>query len=315
MLCLYDQTEHATLEDLLKHLRRLKIKQEIYFNEIAPQRDLCTGEVIPFKAPAERYLKTQFSHKNHLKRWIKENPIEGRKWAIDWLIGRKADKRLIYPPSQVELRSLMCPTIKYYDAVGGYSAICHELGYVIRYDGPLPASRPLDCPVVIDNREQKPLKLDGPTIAGTLTCGDYGLPVSYDKGIFIERKSLEDFVSSLSDRETRPGDSNLARITRELERATEMGAYIVMLVEKDINDALGFNKIGCVPLKHCRVTPEHIFKNLRDLLVKFPLNFQVLFVAGRVEAKNAVPRLLAMGEDVKRIDLQAAYEKKELTFE
>ena len=88
MICLYDQTEHKTLQDLLKHLRKLKIKQEVYFNEIAPQRDLQTGEVIPFKAPAERYLKTEFANKNNLKKYLKEN-VNGKDWAIRWLSDRR----------------------------------------------------------------------------------------------------------------------------------------------------------------------------------------------------------------------------------
>lgn len=315
--CLVDQSDHETREALHKHLRKLKIKQEAYYQDYAPQRDLCTGEVIPFKAPASRYLTIEFAHKNHLKRWLKEQPVAGRAWAVEWLAKRRAEKGLIYPPLQSELRTLMCPTIPYYDHVGGYTAICRELGYTIRFEGDVPAAGRLTCPIVIDNREQLPLfnpdkrRLADPLVQwGTLRCGDYGLPAGHDVGVYIERKSLSDFIGTLSDRETRGGDSNLARFTRELERAAEAGSYLVMLIESDINQTLGFNHL---PHIHSKVTPEHVFHNLRDLFHRFP-DFQALFVAGRTEAAKAVPALLSMGTAVRTFDHQFAYETGRLSF-
>lgn len=311
MLCLADNTEHDSLEALHKHLRKLRIKQEVYYRDHAPRRDLGSGEIIPFKAPAARYLETEFVDKNHLKSYLKEQPEAGRQWAINWLAKRKAEKALVYPPFQAELRSLFCPTIFYYDHVGGYSSICRELGFKIRFEGTVPPAKPLDCPVVVDTREQKELKLKVPTIEAKVNCGDYALPASHDQGVYIERKSLQDFVGTLSDRETRVGDSNLARFTRELERAQEIGAYLILLVEADINQALSFNYLP--HMKHCKVQPDHIFKNLRDLFHRFS-DFQALFVSGRIEAAKAVPALLSMGAAVKTFDLQAAYESAALSF-
>ncbi len=314
MRCLADNTEHASLEALHKHLQfKLKMKQEVYYRDHAPRRDLGTGEVIPFKAPAARYLEAEFADKNSLKRYLKEQPEAGRKWAIDWLAKRKAEKKLVYPPLQVELRSLFCPTTPYYNHVGGYTSICRELGFQIRFEGAVPAAVPLDCPVVVDTREQKgkELRLQVPTVRAKINCGDYGLPVEKDKGIYIERKSLSDFVGTLSDRETRYGDSNLARFTRELERAQEVGAYLILLVESDINQALDFRFEP--HMKHTKIRPEHVFHNLRDLFHRFP-DFQALFVGGRVEAAKAVPALLSMGAAVKTFDLQAVYESGALAF-
>lgn len=309
-LCVVDASWHASRDDLHKHLRKLKIKQEVYYQQHAPRRDLCTGEVIPFKAPAERYLSLDFAHKNNLHRFVKEQPAAAREWAKVWLSRRKADKGLLYPPLQIELRTLMAPTIPEFDLLGGYGTICRELGFTIRFDKAVPAGRPLECPVIVDTREQNPLKLAIPTIAGKVNCGDYALPGAHDKGIYIERKSLSDFISTLYDRETREGDSNLARFTRELERAKELSGYLILLVESDINQALGFDHL---PHIHAKVRPEHIFKNLRDLLQRFG-DFQALFVAGRREAAKAVPDLLSMGETVRGFDIELAYELGKLRF-
>lgn len=318
MLCLYDQTEHADLPALLAHLKKCGVPQKTYFTDFAPRFDLLTGEKIPYKSPAERYLKIDFAHKNNLKKFLKEKPEEGKEWAIGWLKSRKVEKGLAYAPTQVELRSLMCPTTLYYDSIGGYNAICQSLGYKIRFDGTILSPPKVECPIIVDTREQTPLVLNVPIVKGKINCGDYGLSPDHDKGIYIERKSLGDLVGTLSGSAGKD-HNNLARFTRELERATETGSYLIMLVECNINDAMGFNhlpKDKCPPfVRYCKVSPDHIFKNLRDLLVKFPLNFQALFVNNRTEAARAVVHLLSSGESVKKVDLQASYEKKVLKFD
>lgn len=320
LTCAVDQTAHATLEDLHKHLKRLKVKQEVYYTDHAPIRDLHTGEAIPFKAPAADYLKRQFLSRTTLKGWLKANPEAGRDWALDWLAARVADKGLTAAPCQVELRSIPspCPDIRYYEDAfdGGWATASQWAGLVPRFPlgGALAAAATLPCPVVIDTREQDPLDLPCESVRGTLKTADYGLPAAHDKGIYIERKSLSDFIGSISSRETRPGDSNLARFTRELERAEEIGAYVVMLVEAKLSDCLAFNQIPYLKrqFSHVKVTPDHLFHNLRDLLQRFPTTFQTLFVDGRPAAAATVVRLLAAGDSVKTVDLQLLLDTKEL---
>lgn len=309
MICAIDNTQHETREDLHKHLRKLKVKQEDYYVKYFPRVDLFTKELIPFKNP-DQYLAAEFLSKDNLKEWIKAHPFEGRAWAIEWLEKRKKEKELIYPPTQAELRSLLCPSIHYYDKVGGYSTICKELGYKIRFTEYWQDVKLMPGMILVeDTREQLPLNLkDVPTIQRKLNCGDYGLAAPFDCGIYIERKSLSDFVGTLSDRiiERKSGDdSNLARFTRELTRARECGHYIVMLVEDSIENALNFRAI----LKNVKTSPDHIFKNLRDLLHDFE-NFQVLFVNNRDAAARAVVQILSAGESIKKMDLQYEFESK-----
>lgn len=332
-VCVVDQTEHESLEVLHKHVRYvLKLTQERYYTQHAPRYDRGTGKPIPFKAPAERYLQSEFTDKNSLRRFCKDQPAAGREWAIDWLRKRKAEKSLVYPPSQAELRTLMCPSRHYYETVGGYNSICERLGYTIRHGSTLPTDQ-LDIrqTIVVDTREQMPLELKHPNVKGTIRCGDYGLAGSEDRGVYIERKSLNDFIGTLSDRIIkRPtgDDSNLERFTRELERAEESGAYIVLLCEAVIDDVMRFPYL---PQFKCRgplvfnpetkrrereyrgVQPDHLFKNLRDLMRRFSC-FQPLFVNGREQAATAVPRLLAIGRAIETVDLEWEYESGRLLF-
>ena len=311
LICLIDDSKHLSLLDLHKYLRRLGVNQQDYYLKYHARKDRFSGELLPFvKGNVEKYLSSEFLNKDTLRKWIAANPTKGREWAIRWLANRRSDKSLTFPPTQVELHSLLCPTKHYYDRVGGYNEICKSLGYQINLDGVmLPSLLPAGSHIIIDTRESRPLDIVGKTVRAKVNAGDYALDTAHDQGIYVERKSLSDFVGTLSDRRTRGDDSNRDRFSRELTRAKEVGAYIVMLVEEPIETALHFDTASS--LSHVKVSPEHIFKNLRDFLHEFD-NFQALFVNGRSEAARAVVRILGAGEVVKKVDLQHVYERGEL---
>jgi ERCC4-type nuclease len=142
------------------------------------------------------------------------------------------------------------------------------------------------------------------TISEKVNCGDYALQAPQDKKIYIERKSLNDFIGTLSVK-------NFERFEKEIQRAVETDSYLIMLVESKIEQALSFHNLFFAK-KYVKVTPEHIFHNLRELLSKYPLNFQALFVDGRIEASQKIIKIFELGEQVKNADLQFYYEKGEL---
>ena len=319
----FDQTSHDTLESLYAHLKRFRVSRERYFHEYYPRHDKATGELIPFK-DYEQYQSQNFVSKVTLKKWIKDNPEEGWKWAKEWLAQRKAEKNLIYAPSQVELRTLSCPSMPYYDKIGaaegGYYGVTTDLGYAPRFNGaplvftPLPVGATILC----DTREQAPLKLNWPTRAAALNVGDYALDTPHDRGVRIERKSLSDFCGTLSGRKVvreskRNGtveDSAFQRFDRELERAQKLDYYVVMMVESNINDAQRFDFLP--QTQWLKASPSYIFRQLRELLIKYPLHFQCVFVDGRAEMASKVLRVFELGTSVRYIDLQYAYEEGRL---
>lgn len=310
MICLADNTVHEDEVDLHTHLRKIKLKQEDYYRKYCTKRDLLTGEEIPWTT-REKYLKTDFVNKNNLKKFLKEKPDEGKAWALEWLRRRIAEKGLLYAPTHVELRSLFCPSISYYESIGGYHSICSALGLKPRFEGrlefcPLPAG----VTFIQDSREQSPLRLKENVIIEKLNVGDYALKAPYDPGIYVERKSLSDFVGTLSSKQGEDGSNakyGFARFRAELERAKAEGAYLVMLVEIGLTDALSFDYLPQMKWA-TRSTPEHVFRNLRLLMNEF-IDFQVLFVAGRKEAAVALVKIFEAGESVKKVDLQLAYDE------
>lgn len=299
--CKIDNTIHPSLEALHKYIRKFKIKKSEYYTEYYPRKDLLTGELIEFK-DYNQYFSQDFINKNNLKKWLKLNTIEGKKWATDWLLKRKEQKQLIYAPSYSELKSLSAPSMEYFESVGGYYNITKELGFLDRYTNEKPTFKKLQDTIITDSREQNPIKIkDYNNIVGTLTIGDYGLKEN-DLGIYIERKSLSDCISTLS--------GGRERFDRELGRATEIGAYIVMIVESNLSESLSFNYLP--QMKWTKAQPSFIFKNLRDLLNKHPLNFQVLFVEGRKEFATKMIKVFELGNQVRNIDLQFKYQIGEL---
>lgn len=303
VICQIDGSVHESIESLHALLKRFRIKQADYWCEYAPRLNVATGKPIVYKT-YDQYMSQDLDDKNQLKDWIKRDPSAARSWAVDWLRKRRADRGLTYAPSQAELRTLLCPSMSYYDSVGGYYAITRELGYQDRYDDkPLTFARlPADASIIIDTREQAQLKLAAPTVTRKVDAGDYALATPHDCGIYIERKSLSDFCGTMS--------KGNARFRRELERATKRGHYVVMLVEATIAAAQGFPYLP--QTRHVKATPAYVFKQMRDLLVDFPFSFQVVFVDGRVEAAHKVIRLFEMGEQVKTADLQWSYEQGRL---
>lgn len=302
VICQIDQTIHESVKDLHAHLKRFRVKQSDYWTTYAPRHNLLTGQLLPYK-DYDQYMSQEFASKHELKAWIKAQPQKAREWAISWLGRRRTEKLLTYAPSQAELRTLMCPSMPYYDSVGGYYAITRDLGYQDRYtDQPLTFT-PLSAPHIIqDSREQQPLKLAMPVVVSKVDSGDYALPAPFDQGIYIERKSLADFAGTMS--------KGNARFRRELARATKAGHYIVMLVESSISDAQGLNHLPHT--RHVKASASFILKQMRDLLTDFPFSFQVVFVDGRIEAAHKVLRIFQLGDQVKSVDLQSRYEKGEL---
>ncbi len=312
--CHIDGNEYETVAEIHALLKGLRIKQASYYTQFYPRACKGSGEPIPYK-DYKQYFSQEFKDKNALKAWFKKDPVAAKVWAIDWLRKRKEEKGLIYAPSQAELRSLQCPIMSYYDSVGGYHNICRELGFKDRYIGQSIrlTSDLSDATVIQDSREQAPLKLPLKTIVEKVEVGDYALAAPHDKGTRVERKSISDFAGTLNCRKVtrkKSEDSSFERFTRELDRAVGGNLYVVMLVETALTQALSFDYLP--QMKWSKVAPSHVFKNLRDLLTKYPLHFQVVFADGRVEAARIAVKLFQMGDQVRQIDLQQALEKGDL---
>jgi ERCC4-type nuclease len=157
--------------------------------------------------------------------------------------------------------------------------------------------------IYVDTREQKPLKFNFPIEVKTLKFGDYSFS---DRdatcNCYVERKSLQDFVGTLS--------GGFDRFCREIERSKDSDANFIVVIESDFNDVAGFQFLREVN-KKVKATPEYIMHNVRDIIQKYP-HVQFLFVKGRKEAVRVIEKIFTCKCLYKEVDLQLAYDTDKL---
>ena len=296
-------------QDFHPHLRKHKIRIAEYYQKFFPRRDLFSGDLIKFKNK-DYYFSTDFNSRPNMKRWLNEQSSEGaREYTKLLLKGRVERKKLKYSPTQVELRTVMFPPIQCLHLIhGDYHKFCSELNLKNRFSNTLPLSK--NCLsekiskehlICVDTREQRPLKFSHPIEVRTLKFGDYTLDDPEVAGnCYIERKSLSDFVGTMS--------GGLNRFHKEIQKAEDAGAYVVVLVERSLNECSAFNRLPYVS-KKIKATPEYIFRNVREVIQKYK-SVQFLFVKGRREASEITKKILFSKGKCRDIDLQLAYDLK-----
>jgi len=129
--------------------------------------------------------------------------------------------------------------------------------------------------IVIDTREQQPWHFAelADVSRGTLNAGDYAL--LGDSGFAVERKSIDDFVGTLS--------SGWRRFRAELDRMEFFPARVV-IVEADWADIVGKK------YNHPEVEPHFILKRVAELTLD---GVSVLFCSNLTMAAGLCWKILA----------------------
>lgn len=307
VICKIDGKEFKDEKSLHLALRSYGLNKEKYYHKYYPKKDLYSGEIINFKSK-EQYFNSDFNDKNNMKKWLKECSLEeAREYCKKILIKRKKDKNLIYAPTQIELRTIMSPSIIYYNQIfDNYYDLCASIDLENKFLHPNIISNQfrnrleLQDTIYVDTREQNWLKFDLPFEIKTLKYGDYACN-NDNCGCYIERKSLTDFISTLS-------TGNIKRFDNEVSRAKSEGAYLVVIVEETLSNALSFPYLPHIS-KKIKASPEFIFYNVRELIQRYN-NLQFLFVDGRSRMKEVIESIFASKCLYRKIDLQLAYDMK-----
>jgi len=307
VICKVDGKEFKDEKSLHLALRGYGLNKEKYYHTFYPKKDLFSGETINFKNK-EQYFNSDFNDKNNMKKWLKDQPIEkAQEYCKSLLVKRKADKNIVYSPTQVELRTIMSPSVIFYNKIfNNYYDLCSEVGLENKFVHPKDITNQFKNKltvrdtIYVDTREQSWLKFDIPFEIKTLPFGDYSC--SNDNcDCYIERKSLSDFISTLS-------IGNLDRFKNEITKAKKNNAYLVVVIEEKLANALSFQYLPHIS-KKIKATPEYIFHNVRELIQDYD-NLQFLFVDGKNEMKRVIESIFSSKCFYKKIDLQLAYDLK-----
>ena len=266
-------------KSLHHHLKAHKIHVFEYYQTHFPRFDLYDKKLILFKNK-KQYFETDFNSAKNMCLWLNLQPEKVKtEYLKILLVKRKNEKNLIYSPTQVELRSCKIPPNKIH-----LKNIFEDAA----------------AKIYIDTREQLPLEFSCPTEVKTLSFGDYSFSLSEKIGrCYVERKSLSDFIGTLS--------GGFERFEREILRAKDAKANLVILIEESLSNALKFNTLEGIYKKGMKITPEYVFHNVRELIQKYD-HIQFLFVKDREEAAKMIKRLFSNPNQVKKIDLQYHYD-------
>jgi hypothetical protein len=284
-------------------MRSHKLTLAAYYQKHWPRHDKFDGMMIRFKNK-DYYFNTDFNSKLNLKKWLdKVTKDEARDYLRNYLAIRKERKKLIYAPTQVELRSLPVPGMKYFNELfGSYYQLCDTLGFKLKhskFNFYLPPRDIRRQKVIVDSREQKPLEFTLKTKVEGLKFGDYILENdNLTCNCCIERKSLADFYGTMT--------SGHDRFKREVFRAQEAGAYLIVVVESPFETVQAYINQPQVSGK-IHISPEYVFHGMRDILQEFP-NVQFLFVRDRKESVRVIEKIFASNCEYKDVDLQYAYD-------
>ena len=284
------------------HLRTHKLSQEEYYHKHFPRIDLYTGEILSYKN-YDDYTNKFFEKKGNLSKYIKENPkMKVRQVLGKMLKSRSEQKKLVWEMSDVELRSLEWPSKKQLENIYGEEGSLFE-NLNARYKNHSDFQLKNDCgKIFIDTREQKPFNFKDCEVEVTaLNFGDYAAEIDgRESSLHVERKSLMDFIQSFSSR-------SIDRLEKEFQRAEVCGKSILVLVEKDLNSVVTFDRMPRT-MKFVRATPQHILHNVREVIQSYR-NVQFLFVKDKISAKQICKTVL-LNEHLFEYDLQYLYNSK-----
>lgn len=279
--------------------REHKIKEKDYFEKYFPRTDLFNGGKIEFKSQ-DSYFLTDFNDKRNLKAYLQSlTKDKGLEYLKLYLERRKQAGKTNYALSEFEIKSLIFPSLVYFEKVyelSNYQNICNESGLQIKsnYNTPMFNRNLGDTTIFCDTREQNPLLIPNLQVT-TLNFGDYSNPNS---NIYIERKSLNDFLGTMS--------KGYDRFKKEIERCKAANAYLIVLIEEKYSTVQSFEYLSYIRAKS---TWNFISHQFRTLCQDYPFNLQFLAVDGRKEAIRVIQKIFKLEDNIVATDLQFLYDK------
>lgn len=304
MICQECKENFGGERQLHAHIKKHDISVGEYYEKHFPRFNKATGEPIAYKSK-EQYFSQDFSNSRQLHKWCREADEEDvKEYIIEKLKERVGKKGYKIAPSYLDLVvSKMPKTLVYERVFGSYEKACETIGLEVKLCGKLPLDfweqnlDHLEKEVIIDTREQTPIEYNG-AISSKLDIGDYCLIGDYYSKTFVDRKSISDFKSTMS--------QGYERFLREIERAREFGAFLWVVVEGSLSQVYAENNFRN---KH-KANLEFVFHRMKTIMIENHDVCQFVFADSREDAKDLILRLLYSGNKVWNVDMQYEVFKK-----
>jgi hypothetical protein len=259
-----------------------------------PRFDLFDNEPIEFK-DIKQYSSTDFSSKYNFLKWIAPGGKEVQDYSINILKQRAEEKVTNLIPANVELKSLFAPNLSDYISMFGgvdnFKSVLGEAGLQMKLGIENPVQKEGDFKIFIDSREQAALPFENSEVK-KLIVGDYCPSEEFFCNVFVERKSLYDLAGTLT--------AGLDRFKREIERAVDLGLYLVVVTESSFIDAFDYSPKNSFSQ---RIGGPYLFNKIR-LLMKDYNNIQFVFAKNRDRSRELTEKIFRMGEAARTTDLE-----------
>jgi hypothetical protein len=263
----------------------------LFFN----RRDLFDGELIEFK-DIKQYFSTNFNSKYNFLKWIAPGGKEVQDYSINILKERAQEKETNLIPSHVELKSLFAPHVNDYitlfNGLEGFKDTLEQNSLKLKLEPVKPEFKAGLMKIFVDTREQTPLNFGEESQVKKLIVGDYCPDENFFCNLFVERKSLYDLAGTLT--------KGIERFAKEVERAAELGIYLVVVTECSFIDAFEYSPKNSFSQK---IGGAFLFNKLRKFMTDYN-NIQFVFSKNRDRSTEIIERIFRMGELAKTTDLE-----------
>lgn len=293
--CQVCSTETGSFSALHRHIKKEHgLIPKDYYPLFFPRFDLFDNEPIEFK-DIKQYSSTDFSSKYNFLKWIAPGGKEVQDYSINILKQRAEEKVTNLIPANVELKSLFAPNLSDYISMFGgvdnFKSVLGEAGLQMKLGIENPVQKEGDFKIFIDSREQAALPFENSEVK-KLIVGDYCPSEEFFCNVFVERKSLYDLAGTLT--------AGLDRFKREIERAVDLGLYLVVVTESSFVDAFDYSPKNSFSQ---RIGGAYLFNKIR-LLMKDYNNIQFVFAPNRYRSVEIIDKIFRMREAAKTTDLE-----------
>ena len=293
--------EFKSEKSLHAHLKAHKMYVADYYVKHYPRFNKLNGNPLPFKKK-EEYFQNDFINRSQLIKWCESAPeSEVKDYIIELGKKRIKQKKYVKAPFYLELLKRQLPDLDLYKKhFGTYTKACEAMGVKpIFYKGmPKEFNNSVDVEVLIDTREQQPLKFPKSKIL-KLDFGDYTLGGNNFSNTFVDRKSAGDFLSTFG--------SQVDRFKREMQRCVELDSYMYIVIEKPLER---IEKEAIFARGKRNLKLGWVFSNLISVQHEFAGNCQFVFTDGREHSQEVIPKLLYLGKKLWNVDIQYFLDKE-----
>ena len=271
-----------------------------YYVKHYPRYNKLNGNPLPFKNKKE-YFENDFINRSQLMKWCETSPsVEVKDYIIKLAKKRIERKNYKNAPFYLELLKRQLPDLDTYKKhFGTYTKACEAMGAKpIFYKGmPKEFYKDVDVEVLIDTREQQPLKFAKSQIL-KLDFGDYTLGGNNFANTFVDRKSAGDFLSTFG--------GQVDRFRREMQRCVELDSYMYIVIEKPLAT---IEKEAIFTKGRRSPKLNWVFSNLISIQHEFAGHCQFVFTNNRAHSEEIIPKLLYLGNKLWNVDIQYFLDK------